>query len=100
MATYFKPVLKFIYKSYDDLFDLAEKVRKAMDGNSLFASPPVSISGQELANGKFNDLIVQWGPVGSRGSHKTLMKLRAARNDVRRNLRALADYVDSIAHGD
>src|SRR5258708_2063365 len=100
MATYFRPVLSLTSRTYDELFDLAESVRKKMDGNLLFPSPPVSISDQQLANNKFFKLIEQWGPVRSGGSHETLVKLRAARNDVRRNLRALANYVDSIAHGD
>lgn len=83
--------------NYAGVAALATLVVASLTGNATYPAPSPALADITTETDTLNDLIADWGPVGNRGSHATLLALRAQSQLVFSMLIAEAAYVQNVA---
>lgn len=83
--------------NYQGVANLANNVIASMTANANFATPVPALADIQTELTTLEGLIAAWGPVGNRGSHATLLALRAQSQLVYSMLLAETEYVQNTA---
>src|ERR1041385_8769504 len=82
--------------TYAGLSAFSQTIHDGITGNAHYATPSPTMPDFQTAIDDLNTAITAWGPKGNRGSHATLVDLRAKVVIVKTMLTQLAEYVQNL----